>query len=107
MNEEKEGKERKGREGWREERNDGGKNKMFRTRASGIRKAKQIRLKENDWTMSSAYWFTSGSEEQTVSFEKVGKHADQSSRRIGCKWKQRFTIGLYKSKVVSEIDITM
>lgn len=48
MNEEKEGKERKGGEGWREERNDGGKNKMVCTRASDIRKAKQIRWKENN-----------------------------------------------------------
>lgn len=51
MNEEEEGKDRKGkggREGGREERNGGGKKKMGCTRASGIRKAKQNRSKNNN-----------------------------------------------------------
>lgn len=41
-------KERKGGEWWREERNDIGIKKMVCTRASGIMKAKENRLKENN-----------------------------------------------------------
>lgn len=108
MNEEKEGKERKGREVWREERNGGGKKKMGCTRASGIRKAKQNRSKKNNNIESnSAYEFTRSSGAQSSEFLRGWIDVEESRRKTNCKRETRFAVGFYRLKLVPEIEITV